>query len=239
MESQQVRLQGKKVLIVDDDLHLGQILKIVFKREGANAYVAINGREGLQTFFAVRPDLVILDVMMPEMNGWEVCKQIRMLSDTPIIMLTTLSRDEDTIFGLDYGADDFVSKPCSGKVLLARARATLRRTEMTSKTYDKTNSYNDNYLKVDLEERKVVVDGHMIKLTATEFRMLAFLLENAGRVLTYNQILDQVWGWEYRDSVDYVHVYASHLRRKLERDPKRPRYLLTEHGVGYRFISRN
>lgn len=239
METLKSELVDNKVLIVDDDVYVNDVLKITFEQEGAIVSTAANGREGLQTFFVERPDLVILDVMMPGIDGWEVCRQIRLLSDTPVIMLTTLRHDDEVIKGLEYGADDFVTKPCSGKVLLARARATLRRTKVVTKVTQELTDYKDNYLSVDIESRQVMVAGEPIKLTATEFRMLAYLLENAGRVLTYNQILDAVWGWEYRDSIDYVHVYASHLRRKLEENPRKPEYLLTEHGVGYRFTVKN
>lgn len=239
MEQLKNELKDQKVLIIDDDIYINNMLKITFEQDGAIVYTAANGREGLQTFFVERPDLVILDIMMPGIDGWEVCRHIRLVSDTPIIMLTTLRKDDDVIQGLEYGADDFVNKPCSGKVLLARARATLRRTKAIMKITQELTDYKDNYLSVDIESQRVMVAGEPIKLTATEFRMLTYLLENAGRVLTYNQILDSVWGWEYRDSIDYVHVYASHLRRKLEENPRSPKYLLTVHGVGYRFATKN
>ena len=225
-------LDKKKVLIIDDDENICDIVEVSFSDAGAKTYVASHGKEGLQQFFAHRPDLVILDVMMPEMDGWMVCQQIRLFSDVPIIMLTALQQDNEIIRGLDYGADDFISKPFSTKVLLARARALLRRTEIPSAS---ENSYNDGYLSIDLEKRQVLVNGTLVKLTATEFRLLAYLLQNARQVLTYSQILESVWGPEYRDNSDYVHVYLSHLRKKIEEDPRNPRYLLTEHGVGYRF----
>jgi DNA-binding response OmpR family regulator len=149
-------------------------------------------------------------------------------------MLTTLNKDEEIIRGLDYGADDFVSKPFSRDVVLARARALLRRTEAPFEL-DGQATYSDDYLVVNLEKRRVLVRGESVQLTATEFRLLSYLLQNAGQVLTYRTILDKVWGWEYQDSVDYVHVYLSHLRRKIEEDPRNPKYLQTERGVGYRF----
>ena len=180
---------------------------------------------------------MILDVRMPDINGWETCRQIRLLSNVPIIMLTTLDNDEDVIRGLDYGADDFVTKPFSREVLLARARAVLRRSEQLAEPEDQ-QSYNDSYLLIDLRKHRVQVDGQAVQLSSTEFRLLAYLLQNAGQVLTYQNILDKVWGWEYQDSIDYVHVYVSHLRRKLEADPRNPRYLLTERGIGYRFERR-
>lgn len=227
-------MKGKKVLIVDDDMTMCQILDIAFSVEGAFVFTANDGREGLQKFFEHHPDLVILDINMPYMNGWQTCHQIRLLSDTPIIMLTTLDGDEEMIRGLDVGADDFITKPFNTRVLLARTRAVLRRLEKSSMNQPQSR-YTDGYLTVDLERHEVLVLGEPIRLTATEFQLLTFLLKNNGRTLTYEQILENVWGWEYQESVEYVHVYVSHLRRKLERDPKNPTYLITVHGTGYRF----
>ncbi|HMN30159.1 MAG TPA: response regulator transcription factor [Caldilineaceae bacterium] len=227
-------MDGKKILVVDDDINLLQTMKFTFARAGATVLTAMDGREGLHRFYEERPDLVILDVRMPDIDGWETCRQIRLLSNAPIIMLTTLHHDEEIIRGLDIGADDFVTKPFSRDVLLARARALLRRSEAPAEGGQEA-IYNDGYLTINLARRRVQVAGEPIQLTATEFRLLAVLLQNAGQVLTYRTILEKVWGWEYYDSVDYVHVYLSHLRRKLERDPRNPHYLLTERGVGYRF----
>lgn len=230
-------MNDKKILIIDDDVNLGQTIKLTFARVGAEVFTAVDGRDGLRQFYEYRPDLVILDVRMPDINGWETCRQIRLLSNVPIIMLTTLDNDEDVIRGLDYGADDFVTKPFSRDVLLARARAVLRRSEQLAESEDQ-QIYNDSYLLIDIRKHRVQVDGQAVQLSSTEFRLLAYLLQNAGQVLTYQNILDKVWGWEYQDSIDYVHVYVSHLRRKLEADPRNPRYLLTERGIGYRFERR-
>ena len=171
---------------------------------------------------------------MPDIDGWETCRQIRLLSNVPVIMLTTMDKDQDVLRGFDYGADDFVTKPFSRDVLLARARAVLRRVELLSEG-DDHSIYNDEYLNIDLHKRRVLVNGEQIQLTATEFRLLSYLMKNAGQILTYQNILDKVWGWEYQDSIDYVHVYISHLRRKLEADPRSPHYVITERGIGYRF----
>lgn len=226
-------MEGKKVLIIDDDPGLRQVVKEALEVEGATVFEAGDGRTGLQQFYSHRPDLVLLDVIMPDMNGWETCRQLRMLDDTPIIMMTGLKEDEEVIRGLDYGADDFVIKPFSASVLMARARAALRRAE--PREGEQPVVYRDERLLIDLDRRRVKVNGEPVKLTATEFRLLACLMRRPGRVVTYENILEEVWGWEYRDSVDYVHVYVSHLRRKLEEESRNPRYFLTEHGVGYRF----
>jgi DNA-binding response OmpR family regulator len=230
-------MEEKKILVIDDDVNLLQSIKFTFMRAGAEVVTAMDGREGLHRFYEERPDLVILDVRMPDIDGWETCRQIRIFSNVPIIMLTTMNKDEDIIRGLDYGADDFVTKPFSRDVLLARARALLRRSE-TPAEGDGQTTYSDDHLLINLAKRRVLVRGEPVQLTATEFRLLSCLLQNAGQVLTYRTILDKVWGWEYQDSVDYVHVYLSHLRRKLEEDPRNPRYLVTERGVGYRFEKR-
>ncbi|MBX3015194.1 MAG: response regulator transcription factor [Caldilineaceae bacterium] len=230
-------MDGKKILIIDDDVNLGQTIKLTFARAGAQVFTAVDGRDGLRQFYEYRPDLVILDIRMPDINGWETCRQIRLLSNIPIIMLTTLDKDEDIIRGLDHGADDFVTKPFSRDVLLARARAVLRRTDLIS-TPEDHSTYHDGYLLIDIRKHQIQVNGQNIQLTSTEFRLLSYLLQNAGQVLSYQNILDKVWGWEYQDSIDYVHVYISHLRRKLEIDPRNPRYLVTERGIGYRFERR-
>lgn len=227
-------MHEKKILVIDDDVNLGQAIKMTFARAGAEVFTAVDGRDGLRKFYEHRPDLVILDVRMPDIDGWETCRQIRLLSNIPIIMLTTMDKDEDVLRGFDYGADDFVTKPFSREVLLARARAVLRRVELLNEA-DAQSLYSDGYLSIDLRKRRILVNGESIQLTATEFRLLAYLLHNAGQILTYQNILDKVWGWEYQDSIDYVHVYISHLRRKLEVDPRSPKYVLTERGIGYRF----
>ena len=225
------------ILIIDDDPNLADMVSVVFLAEGAQVFTANSGKEGLRLFFLHRPDIVILDVLMPEMDGWETCYHIRLLDDTPVIMLTTLNEDQDIVRGLEYGADDFISKPFSAEVLKARVAAVLRRAKIELEREDKPHVYQDNYLTIDIDKRWVAVDGKPVKLTITEFKLLSFLLLNANQVLSYEQILVQVWGQAYRDSVDYVHVYMSHLRRKLEKDPRNPIYLKTEHGVGYRFVA--
>lgn len=228
-------LANKTVLVIDDDINLCESLKIGLKRVGAHVITANGGQAGVRLAHDGQPDLILLDVRMPEMNGWEACRQIRALTSVPIIMLTSLNQDKDVVRGLEHGADDFVSKPFSQDVLIARARAVIRRFEEKKESMVKENIYWDDYLMVNLLERTVAVEGNPVKLSSTEFRLLTYLLENAGKVLSYSAILINVWGWEYQDSVDYVHVYMSHLRKKIECDPKKPLYFVTEHGVGYAF----
>jgi len=227
-------LDGKTILVIDDDRNLLRLVEHTFSRTGALLDTAETGEEGLRRFYARQPDLVILDVMMPEMDGWQVCSRIREVSDVPIVFLTALGKAVEIIRGLDCGAVDYVTKPFSPDILVARIRAALRRTDIASRRL-KLPSYRDDYLTIDLEARQVLVRGKLVKLTATEYQLLAYLVQNAGRVLGFQQILENVWGCEYQDSINYVHVYMSHLRNKLEEDPKNPCYLLTEHGMGYRF----
>lgn len=227
-------LKHKNVLIIDDDPLVLRLLEYTFSRVGAQVYTATNGPEGLRLLRAQPPHLVILDIMMPEMDGWEVCSRIRQLSRVPIIFLSALGGEDDIVRGLEGGAIDYVPKPSSPKVLLGRARAALRQAELTSEA-DRPLTYRDDYLVIDLGQDLVVANGKPVKLSQTENRLLAYLLQNAGRVLTFQQILDHVWGLTCIDSATYVHVYVVQLRQKLEADPTQPRYLLSERGVGYRF----
>ena len=227
-------MNGKRVLLIDDDPDVRHITEKVFKNAGASVEMASTGAEGIRQFFVNKPDLVILDIMMPEMDGFEVCSSIRQVSTVPVNMLTALKNNEEIIRGLDCGADDFVSKPFSPGVLIAHARAVLRRLEMSQDTAPR-RLYSDGYLSVDLEKRLVTVRGDPIRLTRTEYNLLVYLLQNAGWIRTFEQILENVWGPEYQGSVDYVHVYISNLRKKIELNPKVPAYFESAHGVGYRF----
>lgn len=229
-------MNGKKVLIIDDDADLRQLASLIFKKMGAHVSTASDGLEAMSKLFLHQPDLVVLDVMLPGMDGFEVCKRIRQVSDAPLIMLTALNREQEMLRGLETGADDFLSKPFSADILLARAKTLLRRTEHPNGNGHHTAfEYNDGYLGIDFERRNVIVKGKRIKLTPIEFRLLAHLARNAGKVLTFQQILANVWGDEYQGSIDYVHVYISHLRSKIEENTRSPRYIVTIHGVGYIF----
>jgi len=227
----------KKILVVDDDAALVRLFDQILTGKGYEMLKASNGQEALRLFFAHKPDLVLLDIVMPVMDGWQTCSRIRELSDVPIIMLTGQQKSEDDVVrGLDYGADDYLLKPVGSKELLARVRAILRRAELPpALDVERRVTYSDDYLAVDIAERKVMVNGKRVKLTPIEFRLLALLVENAGRILTHQQLLEKVWGWEYADDLDYVRIYISHLRRKIEPESTKPRYILTESGVGYYF----
>jgi len=225
---------AQKILIIDDDEDLLQLAGLLFKKSGAQVFTARDGLEGMSKLFTHRPNLIILDVMMPGMNGFEVCERIRQVSDAPLIMLTALNHEQEMLRGLEAGADDFLSKPFNADILLARAKTVLRRSENMS-IPNAEFQYDNGQLKIDGERRDVSIRGKRIKLTPVEFRLLVFLARNAGKVLTFEQIIANVWGAEYKGSTDYVHVYVSHLRRKLEENTKSPRYIVTLHGVGYIF----
>lgn len=227
-------MKDNKILIIDDDSAFLYLTGLLFKKEGAQVVTARDGLEGISKVFSHQPDLTLLDVTMPGMDGFEVCKRIRQISDTPIIMLTALNDEQDMLKGLEAGADDFLSKPFSPAILLARATTILRRSEKPQTSADILNFY-DGYLSIDFEKHAVVIKGKTLKITPTEFRLLTYLIRNAGRVLTSEQILTNVWGNQYRDSPEYVHVYVSQLRNKIEENPRQPRYILTLHGVGYIF----
>jgi len=222
------------LLIIDDDATLVAALEMYLAREGYAVHLAANGAEGLKSFYALRPELVILDVMMPQMDGWETCRRIRELSTVPIIMLTAKGMETDRVMGLKLGADDYVSKPFSLKELVARIEAILRRTRRSDSTGKSGVLYVSGDLVVDSERWEVTRNGEPVNLTSTELRLLFYLAENAGQVLSHQQLLEHVWGPEYVDNVDYTKLYVWRLRQKIEDDPSAPRYILTERGIGYR-----
>jgi two-component system KDP operon response regulator KdpE len=226
----------KKVLVIDDEPMMCRLVSSIFSDQGATVVTANSGQEGIVMFQEVQPDLVILDILMPNLNGWEVCHRIRNYSDVPIIMLTVLNRSEEIVRAFDAGADDYVVKPFDREVLLARARALLRRSKVNhSLVFDP--SFDDGYLAIDVKGELVMVDGQLIRLTSTEFDVLSYLYENSGQVCTFAQILENVWGEKNRYKAEYVHVYIWRLRQKLEVNPRNPVYLLSEHSLGYRFIN--
>ena len=227
-----------RILVVDDDPSLVELIQYNLEGEGYSVTVAYNGQEGLRTFFAERPDLIILDVAMPKLDGYTVCQRVRELAETPILMLTAKGREEDIIRGLDSGADDYLTKPFRVGELLARVRAVLRRQRSEPSNTPPSVTYADDYLTVDLANHRVTVQGEPIKLTPTEYKLLSYLLQHKGRLLEFRQILEHVWGFEYIDDIDYLRVYVWHLRRKIEPDPKQPLYVLNELNTGYRFEGR-
>lgn len=222
-----------KILVIEDEESLAELLQLVLQGEGYQVFSAKDGVEGLQILWEQSPDLVLLDVMMPRMNGWEACRRIREYSDIPIIMLTAMGSEQDKVRGLELGADDYLTKPFSMAELVARVRSALRR--QAYPTAKNGVLRVDERLTIDRVRCQVIVDGERQELSATEYRILSCLLDNAGRVVTHQSLLTQVWGWEYAEETNYVKVYIHHLRQKIERDPRNPTYILTERGLGYRF----
>ncbi len=223
-----------KILVVDDEAAIRDVLGRKLRRDGFNVSLAANGIEGLRLFHTERPDLVVLDIVMPEMNGLTVCQRIREVAETPIMMLSANAiTEEDVIEGLTAGADEYLVKPIRLNEFVARIQALLRRSQITAA--ETVSGYNDGYLSVDLQRRHVHVEGKKIHLTPTEFKLLVVLMENAGRVVTQRDLLEQVWGEQYVDDIYYPRVYISQLRRKIEPDVSNPIYILTEHRIGYRF----
>lgn len=224
-----------KVLIVDDEQAIRDALGRKLSREGFEVVLCSDGLEGLRAFHAERPDMVILDIIMPGgMDGLTVCRRIREVADTPVMMLSAQAvTEEDVIDGLNAGADEYLIKPVRLNEFIARVNALLRRSQLS--TSEAEQGYNDGYLSIDVHRRQVHVNGRRIHLTPTEFKLLAVLMENAGRIVNQRDLLEQVWGREYIDDVYYPRVYISQLRRKVEPDPANPVYILTEHRIGYRF----
>lgn len=227
-------MKGKRILLIDDDASLLQLAGVLFKNEGAEIATAHDGFEGLIKLFTFHPDLIILDVVMPEMDGFEICRRIRQISNVPLLMLTALNHEQEMLLGLNAGADDYLSKPFSKDILVARARAILRRANLVNPELS-LYAYNDGHLSIDIERRQVLISGRKVNLTPLEFRLLVCLARNAGKVLTFEHILNNVWGTDYKGSVDYVHVYISRLRKKIKKKNKGTQYITTIHGIGYIF----
>ena len=223
----------KKILVVDDEDDIRMLVEARMKRAGYQTVVASDGQEGLRIFYSDRPDLMILDITMPVMDGWQVFARIREVSDVPVIMLTASGEEHQKVRGLRGGADDYVTKPFSGEELLARVEATLRRVAATEPR--PANVYTDSEVIIDYPRHEVTVRGEQVHLGPTEFRLLGELTKHAGQVLSQDQILDRVWGTEYTESVDVVRLYVGYLRRKIEADPSKPKLIETVRGFGYKY----
>jgi DNA-binding response OmpR family regulator len=227
-------MRKETILIIDDDQDLARIVQLSLEREGYQTVIAISGLEGLQEAYRVQPDLVILDIMMPGMDGWDVCRRLGEMSNVPILMLTAKGTEADIVKGLQIGADDYLTKPFSVAELIARIQALLRRTDSQSQT-DKPSIFSTGSLTIDLNRRLVMRDEDLVDLTPTEFKLLECFVTHRDRVLPHRFLLTEVWGSEYIGETSYLKLYVRYLRRKLEEDPANPQLIVTEWGVGYRF----
>jgi two-component system KDP operon response regulator KdpE len=228
--------KNRSILVVDDEERIARFIRLNLEHDGFQVIEAYRGMKAIQALRDEMPDLVILDVMMPDLDGFEVLKMIREISTTPVIMLTAKGEEDDRVRGLELGADDYMTKPFSPRELVSRVRAVLRRTEAAGGLSRSEVIDVDDRLKIDFGRREVWINNELIRLRPTEYRLLYHLVQNAGWVVTYDQLLSKVWGYEYRDEPHYVRLYINYLRQKLEEDPSNPRYILTERGVGYRFV---
>jgi two-component system KDP operon response regulator KdpE len=222
-----------KILVIDDEPQIQRALQTILKKHNYQVSVAESGEEGLAKAAAERPDIIILDLGLPDMDGITVCSQLREWTQTPIIVLSVRDLERDKISALDQGADDYLIKPFSIEELLARVRVAMRHSVHLQGQKEAVLHFEG--LDVDLSRYYVAKNGNELKLTATEYKLMAYLISNAGRVLTHQTILKQVWGMEYMDNIEYLRVFISQLRKKLEDNPKEPRFILSEPGIGYRF----
>ena len=225
----------KLILVVDDEPRMIQFIRMNLELEGYRVTQAANGLEALNKVRDELPDLVVLDVMMPELDGFETLRMLREVSSVPVIMLTVKADEDDKVKGLGLDADDYVTKPFSPRELASRVQAVLRRTE-TPAPVEKSVLKIDDYLQIDFNRRLVIAGGKQVKLRPTEYRLLYHLVNNPGWVMTHDQLLSKVWGYEYREESQYLRLYITYLRQKIEPDPAHPRYILTERGTGYRFV---
>ena len=226
--------KGLRVLVIDDEPQIRKLLKVSLGAHGYDVHESISGMDSVVQAADIKPDLVILDLGLPDIDGKEVVRRLREWSDVPILILTARDQEKEKIDALDAGADDYITKPFSMGELLARMRVSVRRSAHVGE--DPVIQCCD--LSIDLAQRRVTVDAQEIKLTPTEYDIIKILAQNAGKVLTHRQLLKAVWGDTYSDDTHYIRVYIGQLRRKIEPNPTQPRYIITESGVGYRLMTR-
>ena len=220
------------ILAVDDEPHVLRLIKANLESSSYKVLTATDGEEAIRSVESELPDLVILDIMLPQMDGYTVCSRIREFSSVPIIMLTARSAQVDLVHGFEVGADDYLTKPFDVTELLMRVQAVLRRSKWPEEVIAR-HGFQAGPIEIDFAQHRVTVEGQTVKLTPTEYRLLAYLASNANRVILHRELLRAVWGPEYGDETEYLRVYMRYLRQKLEPDPSSPRYLLTQPGAGY------
>lgn len=227
---------SEKILVIDDEVTTVNLITMLLERKGFEVIKANNAEEGLRRAYRHQPDLVLLDIMMPDMDGWEVCRRLRDLSDVPIIFLTALDSVKDIVHGLEIGADDYITKPFDHDELVARIRAHLRRAPRQQMSEELV--FDNGDFRINFMNREVRVRNEIRHLTPKEFNLLGVLVRNAGRVVPRDELVIEAWGEEYSDAIDSLKLYIHYLRQKIERDAEHPEYILTSRGVGYRFASR-
>lgn len=226
----------KKILIVEDEKSIADIIKFNLVKEGFDTEIAYNGTDGLDKALHGSPDLVLLDVMLPELDGFQVCKKVRETSSVPILMLTAKEEEVDKVLGLELGADDYITKPFSMRELIARIKANIRRTDVMMSKHDAPSNVQEfGNLEVDLNRYEVRKDGIALELTLREFELLKYLAERENKVFSREQLLEEVWGYEYYGDIRTVDVTVRRLREKLEDDSSDPKYIMTKRGIGYYF----
>ncbi len=230
------QVMSEKILVIDDELTTVNLITMLLERKGFEVIKAQSAEEGLRRAYRHQPDLVLLDIMMPDMDGWEVCKRLRDLSDVPIIFLTALDSVKDIVRGLEIGADDYVTKPFDHDELIARIRAHLRRAPRPQMSEELV--FDNGEFRINFMNREVRVRSEIRHLTPKEFNLLSVLVRNAGRVVPRSELVIEAWGEEYADAIDSLKLYIHYLRQKIEVDAEKPEYILTSRGVGYRFASR-
>lgn len=226
----------KLILVVDDEPRMIRFIRMNLELEGYQVIEAGNGLEALDQVRERLPDLVVMDIMMPKMDGFETLQLLREFSTVPVILLTVKGEEEDRVRGLELGADDYITKPFSPRELNSRVNAVLRRASWPAPT-PRTILEIDDRLAIDFNLHQVIVDGERVDLRPTEYRLLYHLVQNAGWAMPHETLLAKVWGYEYQEEAHYLRLYINYLRKKIEKDPSNPQYILTERGVGYRFVN--
>jgi two-component system KDP operon response regulator KdpE len=228
----------ERILLIEDDIEFINLTRTWLHNAGYEVFTAGDGVEGMRRVFSSRPDIVVLDANIPKMDGWEVCRRIRDMSDIPVLMVTVNGQKSDKLKGFNLGADDYLAKPVDFHELIARIQAILRRTRSTSRD-NRSATFNNGDIEIDWGSRQVWVRGQRVKLSPTEFKIMSCLIKSRGWIVTHEQLLEKAWGPNYVGDKSFVKLYIRYLRQKIEKDPHKPQIIMTERGVGYYFAMQN
>jgi DNA-binding response OmpR family regulator len=224
----------EKILLIEDDVEFINLTRTWLHNAGYEVFTAVDGVEGMRRVYSSRPDLVVLDANIPKMDGWEVCRRVRDMSDIPVLMVTVNGQKSDRLKGFTLGADDYLTKPVDFHELIARVQAVLRRTRSATRE-NKPSTFNNGDIEIDWGSRQVWVRGERVKLSPTEFKIISCLIKNRGWIVTHEQLLEKAWGPNYIGDKSFVKLYIRYLRQKIEQNPHKPQIIMTERGVGYYF----